>query len=207
MIGENKSVHLVCMLGISGNLYPIIRNKAICPISKGLCCPKWYFVTDVLGHHIGLKFKCLLNTRLALEDGKIDRSETSSWNFLYSLLNNPQQRSSHPLPDTSPISCMYYREFFKINTQYRSETYTFIFLILNTFCAVSLYGTSGYVKEIYWECLGKMCADLGKQTVTGWCETLGNRKLSRSVDHTWEHETPTMKTYAGICLQKKRNRL
>jgi len=23
-----------------------------------------------------------------------------------------------------------------------------------------------------------MCADVGKQTVTGWCGTLGNRKLS-----------------------------
>jgi len=26
--------------------------------------------------------------------------------------------------------------------------------------------------------MGQLCTDLGKQTVTGWCETLGNRKLS-----------------------------
>ena len=104
--------------------------------------------------------------------------ETSVRNFLYSLRNNPQQRSSHPLPAAKPISCMYYGQFFKTNAQYRSETFNFIFWITNIVYTVSLNVRCCYEQETDWEDLGKMCADVGKQTVTGWCEILRNRKIS-----------------------------
>jgi len=57
MIGEKLSVNFMCILDISGNLFPTFRNKAICPIFKGVCCPKWYFITDVSGQRIGPIFK------------------------------------------------------------------------------------------------------------------------------------------------------
>jgi len=57
MIREKLLVNFMCILDISGNLFPTFRNKAICPIFKGVCCPEWYFITDVSGQRIGPIFK------------------------------------------------------------------------------------------------------------------------------------------------------
>ena len=94
-------------------------------------------------------------------------SRTVSKKFpLLAAYKNIKQPSSHLLPSGSLKSCMHCRKFLKTNSQYRSETFNF-FKFQNINYTVSFYATRGYGKEIYWDCVGKMCADSWKQTVNG----------------------------------------
>jgi hypothetical protein len=156
----------------------------------------WRFGTVYRTHHQGSFWPL----KMVLKEGPICCSETFLRNSLYSLCNNPQQRSSHLLPSGSLKSCTYYRQ--SLNWQYRSETG--IFLIENWIYTASFSVTGGYEKGIYWECLGIMCADL-EQTVTGWCGNLSNRKLSLLVINTRHEVTESIEIlWAGqaLCVGK-----
>jgi len=134
LFGKSYRSHLQVLLAHSCYIVPTFRDKLSASSSQSF----WPW--------------------LALEEEYIVCPLTSLRNFLYSLRNNTEQRSSHLLPNVSLESFMYYRKFLKTNAQYCAENFNFF--IQNRNYTVSVYVTRGYKKEIYWNCFGYGCKSL-----------------------------------------------